>query len=115
MDRLLVENLLALVEQFDELRDTAGIHELGSLWFGFRALIGKDDLEAFVEEGQLSQTSSQRVKVEDRGFHDGGVGLERDARASLFAGLTSFGERALGNAERILLHPGVAGADILAI
>ena len=86
VNRLLVQHRLAFIQVLDELRDSAAVVKL-MLLHRLRALIGQRDGEAFVQERQLTQPLRQRVEVELRGVHDGGVGLERDLGAGLLAGL----------------------------
>ena len=66
-DRLLVQDLLALVQMLNELRDSARIAELGALGFaGLRiryALVSERDLQALVQESQLAQTLGEHVVV----------------------------------------------------
>ena len=86
IDRLVVQDRLAAVQVLDELRDAAAEDEFGRL-LRIHALVRQRDLEALVQKRQLPQPRRQRVVIEYRDLHDGGVGLERDARAGLPARL----------------------------
>ena len=75
-----MQNLLAVVEVFDKLRDAAGVAKLGALGFARlrigRALVGQRDFQSLVEEGELAQALRQRVVVVFRDGEDGLVGQE---------------------------------------
>ena len=71
-------DILALVEELDEVDDAAGIAKL--LHVGSRlALVGQHDLEVLVEECRLLQTVVQRVEIVDAGLEDLVVGPEADS------------------------------------
>ena len=71
-------DILALVEELDEVDDAAGIAKL--LHMGSRlALVGQHDLEVLVEECRLLQTVVQRVEIVDAGLEDLVVGPEADS------------------------------------
>jgi len=57
----------------------------------------------------LPQAVGQRVVIELRHLHDGGVWFEGDAGPGLAAGAACLGERPFGNAARVLLLPGETG------
>ena len=62
-----MQHLLAAIQVLDELGDAAVVLEfsrlrLAGFWVG-RALIGKRDEQALVEEGKFPQTLRQRVVV----------------------------------------------------
>ena len=85
-DRLRVQRGLALVDLLHELLDAILVEVALGLGFG-GALVGEDDLEAGVEEGELAQTLADAGRDEDGGLlEDLGVGLEGDVGAGL-AGL----------------------------
>ena len=95
VNRLLVQHGFAAIQVPDELGDAAAVVKL-VLLRRFHALIGQRDGEAFVQKRQLAQPLRQRVEVELRRVHDGGVGLERDLGAGLLAGLAGLLKRRLG-------------------
>ena len=73
-------DILALVEELDEIDDAARIAKL--LHMGSRlALVGQHDLEVLVEECRLLQTVVQRVEIVDAGLEDLVVGPEADSGA----------------------------------
>ena len=78
-------NVLALVEELDEVDDAAGIAEL--LHMGSRlALVGQHDLEVLVEERRLLQAVVQRIEIVDAGLEDLVVGPEGDGGARRLRG-----------------------------
>src|SRR5262249_10357709 len=64
------------------------------------ALVRDDDLQAFVEEGQLTQTVTQRIEGETRLFEDLGIRLEADDRPMFLRVLSC---RQLGRADAAVL------------
>ena len=68
------------------------------------ALILDDDLEAFVQEGELAETIGERIERECRLLEDFRVGLEADDRPVLRA-LFSLGERTRGHPVLVALGP----------
>ena len=71
-------DILALVEELDEVDDAASIAKL--LHMGGRfALVGQHDLEVLVEECRLLQAVVQRVEIVDAGLEDLVVGPEADS------------------------------------
>ena len=75
-----VGDLLALVQELDEVDDAAGVAELVHAR-GELALVGEGDLEAAVQERHLLEAVVQGVVVVDRGLEDVGVGPEGDRGA----------------------------------
>ncbi len=102
VDRLIVQHRLALVEQFDELGDAAFEMEILRARRIF-ALVGQRDLQAFVQERELTQPLGQRVEVEPGRRHDGRIRLERDLGARLAAGLAGLFQAPLRDAARVVL------------
>lgn len=89
VDGLLMEHLLALVEQLDELRDTAGVLVDLRLRLAFGidlALVGQRDLDALVQERELAQTIGECVEVVLGDGEDGLVGQEVDLGAAALGG-----------------------------
>ena len=73
-------DILALVEELDEVDDAAFVAEL--LHVGSRlALVGQHDLEVLIEERRLLQTVVQRIEIVDAGLEDLVVGPEGDGGA----------------------------------
>ena len=100
VDGLLVQHLLALVEQLDELGDAAGV--LVDLRLGLAlgvglALIGERDLDALVQERELAKTVGEGVEVVLGDREDALVGKEVD-----------LGAAALGRAHLAEFRDGVA-------
>ena len=92
-------DILALVEELDEVDDAASIAEL--LHMGSRlALVGQHDLEVLVEERRLLQTVVQRIKIVDAGLKDLVVGPEGDG-----------GTRRLRSAHDLHLLDGLAARE----
>ena len=114
VDRLLVQDVLALVEVPDELGDPPAVQELVRLG-RIHPLVGERDLQSLVQERQLAQTLRERVETELRGHHDGGIRLKGDLRSSLAAALAFALERSLRNSALVFLQPGVAIAPDLEI
>ncbi len=109
VDGLVVEHLFAFVDVPDKLCDPARVLELLVLGLaGLRigsALVGEMNLEAFVEEGELTQALSEGVVVELGYGEDGLVGQEVDFSAAAFAG-THLAELGRGCALGVVLLPG---------
>jgi len=76
-DRPRVERALVGVEELDELPDPAGVVELVG---AVGALVGEDDAQPLVEEGELPQAVAQRVQAEDAVLEDLRIGQEGDPR-----------------------------------
>src|SRR5262249_39205300 len=112
VNRLFVQSRLAAIEMPDELRDTAGVVKFMA-FDGIDALIAQPDDEALVQKRQLAQTLRQRVKVENRRIHDGGVRLESHFGAGLLPRLACLLQRRFWNPAGILLLPGEAFAPDL--
>ena len=93
-------DILALVEELDEVDDAASIAKL--LHMGSRfALVGQHDLEVLVEECRLLQTVVQRVEIVDAGLEDLVVGPEADS-----------GTRRLRSAHDLHLLDGLAAREL---
>ena len=82
VDRALeaVGDVLALIEELDEVDDAAGIAELDDAR-GELALVGQGDLEVLVEERRLLEAVVQGVEIVDAGLEDLVVGPEGDGGA----------------------------------
>ncbi len=106
--RFVVQHLLALIEQLDEFGDTPGVLKFFGL-LRLHALVGERDFQALVEERELPQAVGQRVVIELRHLHDGGVWFEGDAGSGFAAGPAGFHEWPFRNAARVLLLPGETG------
>src|SRR6185312_1041827 len=99
----------ALVQVLDEAGDAVVVlealrFELTGLRIG-RALVGQRDLDALVEEGELTQTLCERVVVVLGGGKDGAVGEKVNLRSAAL-GWTHFAELADGLALGVVLLPG---------
>ena len=115
VDRLLVQHLLALVEQLDELGDAAGV--LVGLRLGLAlgvglALVGQRDLDALVEEGELAEAVGEGVEVVLGDGEDALVGEEVDLGAAAL-GRAHLAELGDGVALGVVLLPGEAVAPDL--
>jgi hypothetical protein len=116
VDRLFVQDLLALVQVLDELGDASDILELlvlalTGLRIG-RALVGQVNLQALVQEGQLTQPLGQGVVVVLRDREDRLVRKEVDLRSQALrrSHLTQLADRVT---LRVVLRPGKAVAPYL--
>jgi len=112
VDGLFVQHRLAAVQVPDELRDAAKVKEFVVL-HRIDALVAQVDLQALVQERQLAQPLRQRVVVIGGFHHDGGIRLERNARAGLAAGFARPHQRTFGMAAGKLHLPGIALAPDL--
>src|SRR5262249_45364749 len=104
VNRLVVEDVLALVEMLNELGDTAAEVELRSA-SRFFPFIRQLDRQTLVQERKLAEPGGQRIEVELRRGHDGAVWLESDLGARALAGFACLGQRSLGNTRGVVLFP----------
>ena len=93
-------NVLAVVEELDEVDDAALVAKLLHAGSSL-ALIGQHDLEVLIEERRLLQTVVQRIEIVDAGLEDLVVGPERDG-----------GTRRLRSAHDLHLLDGLAAREL---
>ncbi len=109
INRLLMQHGFAAIQMPDKLGDTAAVVELAHL-HRIHALVGERDGEALIQERQLAQALGQRVVVEFKRGHDGGIRLERDLGSCFLPSLAGLGQRRRRDALLIFLLPGVTVA-----
>ena len=104
INRLFVQNLLRAIEMLNKLGNAAFVQKLIRP-NRILPLVSKNNPEALIQEGELTQPLGQRVVVKLGNFHDGGVRFERDLSARLL-GAAHFAQRVLRNAAFVILLPG---------
>src|ERR1700738_16962 len=88
----------------DELCDPAAVVELVGFW-RIGSLVHESNSEPFIQEREFTQTLRERVVIELRHIHDGGVRLKRDFRAGLLPRLAGARQRTHRNAALVFLFP----------
>ncbi len=78
INRRIVQHLLAAIQMLDEFRDPAGKTKFRRF---VAALVGKRDLQAFVQKRQLAQALRQKVIAINRRREDFRIGMKSDLRA----------------------------------
>ena len=99
-----MQNLLSAIQVLDELGDATLVQKLVGA-NRILPFVGEDDLKALVQKGELTQALGQRVVVELRHIHDGGVRLEGNLGARFFRP-ADFPQRSQGNSAFVILFPG---------